>query len=253
MEAKKSLGQNFFVNKNLSEQIVDTVLLENPEVLIEIGPGKGYFTEQFLNQVEKIVLVEKDDLFSEDLTQRIPNATIINKDFLEWDFKELEMYKNSKIVFFGSLPYNVSKVIIKKILRSVYFTNPAFFIIQKEVAEKYIAKEPDNNLLSLQTGLYADVKRLINIGPESFSPRPKVNSSFVSFIPNDTETMDINIDDFLKFLNICFQQPRKTLRNNLKNLLKDKDCSDIENLLSKRPQHLSLRDFLLLFNKVWGF
>lgn len=249
MEPKKSLGQNFFVNRNLSKQIVDTVLSTKPDLIVEIGPGKGYFTEQFHTEVENLLLVEKDDVFSEELRAKFPNRTIINEDFLEWDFKELEMYKNKNIVFFGSLPYNVSKVIIKKVVRSEYFVRPSFFIIQREVAEKYMAKEPNNNLLSLQTALFADVKRLINIGPESFSPRPKVNSSFVSFIPKDTE-IDIDLESFLKFLNMCFTQPRKTLRNNLKAVLNKTVDDESNKLLSQRPQHLSLDEFLILFNKV---
>lgn len=253
MFSNKSLGQNFFVNKNLCKQIVDIVMEENPYIVVEIGPGTGSFTQIFNDENIKLLLVEKDNELSKTLSTTFSKTQVLNMDFLDWDFKELDKYEKEKTVFFGSLPYNVSKVIIKKIIQSPYFQNPAFFIIQKEVAEKYIAKEPNSNLLMLNTQLYAITKRLFNISPDSFRPKPKVNSSFVSFTPK-SNNLDIDISEFKKFLKICFTQPRKTLRNNLKNSSSTINISnvktDIDNLLSKRPQHLSLKEYLFLYNNL---
>lgn len=246
MKAKKSLGQNFFINKNLCTQIIDTVIRENPDLIVEIGPGKGSFTEFLYNTNIKTLLVEKDDELATELKQRFPNCIVVNEDFLDWDYKELEAFKDKEILFFGSLPYNVSKPIIRKIIESEYFKKNAYFIVQKEVAEKYIAKEPNNNLLALQTHLYSSPKRILNISPESFNPRPKVNSSFIVFQPIK-DNYDIDLRSFKNFLKNSFTQPRKTLRNNLKHIEFNKK-ENTEKLLRKRPQHLSLEEYISLYN-----
>lgn len=248
VESKKSLGQNFFVNKNLAKQIGNTVLQENPDVIVEIGPGTGSFTQFLLQGNSKLILVEKDNSLSKTLTENYPFAIVINTDFLEWDLDELVQYKGKRILFFGSLPYNVSKPIIKKIIESKYFNTNSYFIVQKEVAQKYTTFAPNNSYLSAHTQLYTKVTRLLDISPESFKPRPRVNSSFVRFSPNKFDP-DINKMAFEKFLKSCFKQPRKTLRNNLKNSFAFEN-EKAKELLSKRPQHLSLKEFLFLFSNI---
>jgi len=250
MKSKKSLGQNFFINKNLCNQIAQIIVKENPDVIVEIGPGTGIFTSSIREIYKKdMILIEKDDFLAKKLQMFMPDLKILNMDFLDWDFTELEKYKNSKILFWGSLPYNVSKPIIKKIISSKYFISTSYFIIQKEVAEKYISKEPNNNLLAVQTSIYASAKRLFDISSDSFSPRPKVNSSFISFTPKNKIPENLKGEEFSSFLQNSFKQPRKTIRNNLHNITFQEE-SIIEELLNKRPQHLSLDDYSLLFSKV---
>ena len=120
----------------------------------------------------------------------------------------------------------------------------AINLIPKEVAEKYTARAPESNLLSLRAQIYSNCKKLIDIGPSSFRPSPKVNSSFIMFSPTNKD-LDINIPAFESFLERCFNHPRKTLRNNLRSY---KFNSDFDKLLEKRPQHLSLEEYLQLFN-----
>lgn len=249
IETKRSLGQNFFINKNLAKQIAKIVLEENPNIIVEIGPGTGSFT-QFLHKdnLQKLLLIEKDNTLSKKLAKEYSLAEIINIDFLKWSFEELEKYRDKRILFFGSLPYNVSKKIIKKIITSEYFNTNSYFIIQKEVAQKYTNLHPNNSLLSTYTNLFADVKRLFDISPESFKPRPKVNSSFIRFSPKKIE-VDLDPKTFKRFLETCFGQPRKTLRNNLKNSYSFKS-SEVKDLLSQRPQHLSLSEYLFLFSNI---
>jgi len=244
---KKSLGQNFFVNKNLAVQITNIVLKENPNVIVEIGPGLGAFTQFFAKRKIKLFAIEKDNSLILELENLYPSVTTKNIDFLDWDFSDLKPFKKGKITFFGSLPYNVSKKIIKKVITSEFFNSPSFFIIQKEVAEKYCSKEPNNNFLSLSTTLYADTNKLFNISPESFKPKPNVNSTFVQFTPKIIPIEDT--EAFERFLHIAFSQPRKTLKNNLgKTYLLNKE--EITPLLQKRPQHLSLEQYLYLFNNI---
>lgn len=249
IKPRKSLGQNFFVNNNLAKQIVEIVQNNKPEIIVEIGPGQGYFSKFFSESDQKIIMIEKDDILAENLSYTIRNSIVINEDFLDWDFKELTPYKRESITFFGSLPYNVSKKIIKKITESEYFKNNAYFIIQKEVAEKYVEREPNNSLLSLRTEIYADVKKLFDIKPESFNPRPKVRSSFTQFSPREKDLQIGNLIKFDELMEEAFKQPRKKLANNLKRY-SFKNENRIKNLLEKRPQHLSLEEYLLLFSNI---
>ncbi|KKP92624.1 MAG: Ribosomal RNA small subunit methyltransferase A [candidate division WS6 bacterium GW2011_GWC1_36_11] len=243
---KKSLGQNFFVNENLGEKIINFVKDENPEIIVEIGPGRGFFTHKLSIFSQQLVLIEKDDILAEDLKISFPNSIVLNQDFLDWNFKELEQFSGKKIIFYGSLPYNISKPIIQKIISSGFFSNNCYFIIQKEVAEKYVSKEPNNNILSLRTQLYAKPKKLMDINPGAFMPRPKVMSSVIKFSPIEKQT-DINEEKFIKFIENCFRSPRKTLRNNLKNIssrLQD------EELFNKRPQELTLEQYIHIFTNL---
>lgn len=247
MKIKKSLGQNFFVNENLGEKIINFVKEENPEVVVEIGSGRGFFTQKLVAFSQKQMLVEKDDILAIELAATFPNATVLNIDFLEWDFAELKEFKDKKVVFWGSLPYNISKPIIHKILSSEFFTNNCYFIIQKEVAEKYVGNIPNNNILSLKTQLYAKSKKLMDIHPGAFMPQPKVMSSVIKFSPIVPIQKDINEDKFIKFIENCFRSPRKTLRNNLKNI---SDRLQDEELLNKRPQELTLEQYLEIFTNL---
>ena len=249
IKPRKSLGQNFFINNNLAKQIVQIVQNDKPKVIVEIGPGQGYFSNLFSKENVTMVMVEKDDTLAQNLSYAIQNSIVINKDFLDWDFKELTQYKREDITFFGSLPYNVSKKIIKKIIESEHFKNNAYFIIQKEVAEKYTEKQPNNSLLSLRTEIYADVKKLFDIKPESFNPRPKVTSSFTQFIPKEESLEIADLIKFDKFMEEAFKQPRKKLANNLKRYTFKDEQRGIT-LLEKRPQHLSLEEYILLFSNI---
>ena len=244
MEAKKSLGQNFFVNDNLANQIVEKALEKNPTTVIEIGPGRGFFTQKFIEKGVRTVAIEKDDTLAEQLKYDLPTLEIINADFLDFNLEELDI-DPEKTIFYGSLPYNVSKPIIRKIIKSQNFKNSAYFIIQKEVAEKYTSKEPKNNILSLQTQIYAKSKKLLDISRGSFRPVPNVTSSLIQLTYEPTKLEIEDFKKFEKFLIKSFTSPRKTLRNNLKQIVKGKEIES--ELLSLRPEQLSLEQYFELF------
>jgi 16S rRNA (adenine1518-N6/adenine1519-N6)-dimethyltransferase len=231
---KRSLGQNFFINEHLGEKIVEEIVKSNPSSITEIGPGLGFFTGKLHKKIKDISCIEKDDKFTEMLSGQYPLITLYNEDFLDFDMSKLK----KDTTFFGSLPYNASKPIIRKILTSEYFTKPCFFIIQKEVADKYTQKEPRNNLLSLTSQIYSESKKLFYINSGAFRPKPNVESAFIQFVPKKTTVPK----DFEKFLIQCFKSPRKTLKNNLRTKTSDP-------LLLKRPAEISLEEYLILFKK----
>ena len=256
IKTKKSLGQNFFTNPNLAKKIIDTVLEHPTDIIVEIGPGQGYFSSLFKEKgvLKNIVMIEKDDLLALNLKHLFPEYIVVNQDFLDWDFEELKKYSSENITFFGSLPYNVSKKIIEKIVQSEYFKTTAFFIIQKEVAEKYIAQPPENNLLATRTNIYSKAKKILDITPDSFKPKPKVMSSLISFTPEEKQYEKLKKKevrkDFDLFLQNAYKQPRKKLSNNLKNYLFNKEEKKIATILDRRPQHISLDDFFYLFSNI---
>lgn len=238
MKAKKSLGQNFFINKNLGEKIISYI--PDNKTVVEIGPGQGFFTDLLKKKNNPLIVIEKDKELALGLKSIYPDLNIFEDDFLSFDLNKLP---SKDIVFYGSLPYNVSKPIIKKIIESSYFTNAAYFIIQKEVAEKYIYREP-YNILSLTTAIYAHVKKLFDIKPDSFRPKPKVTSSLIVIEPLKRSFQDENL---LKDLIMqSFKQPRKNLKNNLKN-------TPFESLINtnslKRPSDLSLEEYVQILGK----
>lgn len=234
MKAKRSLGQNFFVNKNLGEHIVNKVSEESTKCVVEIGPGLGFFTEKLNAIFEKTIVIEKDTELANDLRIRFPKITVLNDNFLNLDLNSIE---EKDFLYFGSLPYNVSKPIIRKIIESNTFTNKAYFIVQKEVAQKYVYQKP-YNILSLTTAIYAKVDKIFDISPDSFRPKPNVNSSLISFTPVDEQFT--NAQELKDLILSSFRQPRKNLRNNLKG-------SKYQNLSTTyqemRPADLSLEDY----------
>lgn len=232
MKAKKSLGQNFFINKNLGDHISNIVKTNSDQHLVEIGPGLGFFTQRFVDSFKKISLIEKDSQLAQDLKIQFPNIYVYNEDFLDI---QLSIFKGESITYFGSLPYNVSKPIIRKIIQDSSFKSKGFFIIQKEVAEKYIYKEP-YNILSLTTNIYAKVEKLFDISPDSFRPKPNVNSSFISIAPNSQ--IFGNSYELENLINRAFRQPRKNLRNNLKGITLPQGYEN------KRPAQLSLDEYI---------
>lgn len=204
---KRSLGQNFFTNEQLIKKIISVVLDSNPKHITEIGSGRGAFTKVFYDLIVPLTLVEKDLSLSRILIKAFPKADTHNMDFLDFILTE------TKTTYFGSLPFNVSDEIINKILESDTFTNPAFFIIQKEVAEKY--KNKKNNSLGLITQIYADCEIIFDIKAGNFNPKPNVNASFIKFVPH-SRYKNINKQALRLLIKRSFKQPRKTLKNNLK-------------------------------------
>lgn len=238
MKPKRSLGQNFFVNANLGDHIIGYVKEIQSESIIEIGPGTGFFTERVSKIFNQVTLIEKDTSLAELLKFRYPKANILNSDFLELNLNELP--RDS--IFFGSLPYNVSKPIIKKIIESKNFNKKSFFIIQKEVADKYIYREPYSTL-SLTTHIYANCKKILDISPQSFKPQPNVFSSLISFTPNIQKIQ--NISKLEELINISFRQPRKNILNNLKGSMYEIGCSKYK---TYRPAQLDLDKYIDILN-----
>lgn len=243
MNLKKSLGQNFFNNPTLADKICALVVRKNPSTILEIGPGDGYFTKRFFELNQKVIVIEKDDVLSSHLKLKLPEITVINSDFFDVNISKLELGQNP--IVYGSLPYNVSKFIIRELLEKTEIKS-FYFIIQKEVAIKYQG-EKNSSLQYITTKLFADSKIQFNISPGSFIPKPKVESSFIYFERNSNSN-DINTDLFLRIVKKAFTNPRKTLKNNFHGFNTGLDLSS--KYFTMRAQELSFEDFMVIYKSV---
>jgi 16S rRNA (adenine1518-N6/adenine1519-N6)-dimethyltransferase len=251
IRAKKSLGQNFLVDKNIIDIITNTVSIDGNEVL-EVGPGTGNLTREILrNNPSKLYLVEKDTFLAESLKEIIDEKVkIFNEDILKID--ENLLSKN-KIIVFGNLPYNISTEILSTWitkLKNDYWFSDLILMFQKEVADRIIAQFNTSNYgrLSILANWRLNINKICDISPESFSPRPKIQSSLIHFTPkkNFAEIEDsLNLE---KITRIFFSHRRKMLKKPFNQIFNGKnDLLNKLNIdLNLRPQNLDFDTYYKL-------
>ena len=186
IRAKKSLGQNFLIDREVLEKITNVVQIKGKTIL-EVGPGTGNLTSFILKKnPKKMFVIEKDDDLAINLSETFKDQlTIINDDILQVD--ENLIFKN-KVTVFGNLPYNISTEILSKWItqtKDEFWFNNLILMFQKEVADRIIAKfnTSDYGRLSILSNWKLNVEKICDIKPESFSPRPKIDSSLLFFSP----------------------------------------------------------------------
>jgi len=251
IRAKKSLGQNFLIDRNVIDKIVNILTIEGNEVL-EVGPGTGNLTKEILkNNPSKMYLVEKDTFLVENLKDIIDERVkIFNEDILKFD--ENLLSKN-KIIVFGNLPYNISTEIlstwITKLKNDFWFSD-LILMFQKEVADRIIAQFNTSayGRLSILANWRLKINKICDISPESFSPRPKIQSSLIHFTPkkNFAKIKDpLNLE---KITRIFFSHRRKMLKKPF-NQIFNGNIGLLEKLnidLNLRPQNLDFDTYYKL-------
>ena len=238
MEApKKSLSQNFLVDKNISKKIVNQSNIEN-HIVLEIGPGYGFMTDSILEaNPKKIIIVEKDSKLINYLNNKYKSnnkITIIEKDILKF---KLNNYKNLIIV--SNLPYNISTKIILYLFNYNKNICEMIFMIQKEVAEKFDYNLNNMNKYKFLTKISSTYSKCFNVSSNVFFPKPKVTSSVVKFSFNQK---NYNLKKANIFANLIFKNVRKKISNNIK----IKKFNDM-NLLEKRVSQLSIDELLTIY------
>jgi len=242
-KAKKSLGQNFLVDQNILEQIVNTVEIENREIL-EIGPGSGNLTAHILKKKpKKIHVIEKDDDLSLFLNKKFNNEiNIINDDVLKISENKIS---KEKLTVFGNLPYNISTEILSKWIVNLdenFWFSELVLMFQKEVADRIIAKSGTSKYgrLSILSSWKLNVEKIIDIKPESFSPKPKIDSSLLIFSPRKKNFKLNNAKNLEMITRVFFNQRRKMIKKPFNQIFKNpKEVAnkfDID--LNLRPQNL---------------
>jgi 16S rRNA (adenine1518-N6/adenine1519-N6)-dimethyltransferase len=251
IRAKKSLGQNFLTDRNVLEIIVNTTRIKDKNIL-EIGPGTGNLTSFILKKnPKKFYVIEKDNNLSENLNNTFKDQlTIINDDILNIDENLLF---NEKVTVFGNLPYNISTEISSKWiinLKDNFWFDYLVLMFQKEVADRIIANfnKSTYGRLSILSNWKLNVKKICDIKPESFSPKPKVDSSLLFFSPKQSFHKIKNPKNLEKVTRIFFSQRRKMLKKPFNQLFNGdkKILSKLKIDLNLRPQNLDFDTYYKL-------
>ncbi len=257
---KKSLGQHFLADSNLSSKIVASAAITSKDTVIEIGPGRGALTEHFKKyDPKRVILIELDIRCYQELKQKYPKYEVINADAANFDFSSLAKTPSEQFVVVSNLPYNASTAILENLIRARVHINRMSLMFQKEVAERVMATcgGADYGRLSLLSLEYYDVRKLFILKPNSFSPPPKVDSMVVT-LNRRAEPLFI-IEDrafYEKLLKQVFSNRRKMLRRSLKGFI-DPGMLDLLSAdwginMEKRPQDLEPQEFAKLSNFVTG-
>ena len=254
IKAKKSLGQNFLIDNNILDKIVNVVQIQNKNIL-EIGPGTGNLTSYILSKKpKKLFVIEKDYDLANLLNDKYKfKINIINKDILEID--ETTLFKENVTVF-GNLPYNISTEIISKWitnLKDKFWFENLILMFQKEVADRIIAKFNTNNYgrLSILCNWKLDVKKICDIKPESFSPKPKINSTLLIFTPKEN-FFNIKNPKNLEIITRTFFNHRRKMLKKPFNQLFNGDQKILDKLkidLNLRPQNLDFETYYQITNE----
>lgn len=261
MKQKKSLGQNFLKSKGVVKDIIRSANLKENDIVLEVGPGKGFLTEELLKVSKKVIVVEKDDRLIGFLNEKFNNFVkngnleIIHQDILEFDIKKIK--KPYKLV--ANIPYYITGQIIKQFLTSENQPENMVLMVQKEVAKRIIDKK--ESILSISVKVYGKPKYISKVKAENFNPKPKVDSSIllISDISKDFfENIDENV--FFSLVKAGFSHKRKLFINNILSDWKKVDKitkKDLENILKElkidlkiRPENLFKEDWKNVYLKL---
>ena len=249
IKPKKKFGQNFLIDDNIARDIVSFLSDSKTKTIIEIGPGKGILTKHLLkipNKEKKFVEIDKECIEYLNNTYSNLKKDLINGDFLQVDLKS---FKNP-ISIIGNFPYNISSQILFKVYENRTLVNEMIGMFQLEVAERICSNHGTKKygILSVLIQAFFEVKMMKKINPNSFLPIPKVDSAVIKII---RKTDTINCDEILfkKIVKQSFGQRRKTLRNSLK-IFNLTDIKKEDTIFAKRPEQLSVSDFIYLTNLV---
>ena len=254
IKAKKSLGQNFLTDRKILEQITSIIPIEGKTIL-EVGPGTGNLTSFILkNNPKKVIVVEKDINLSENLRNTFQNQiSVINDDIL--NINENILF-NEKVIVFGNLPYNISTEILSRWiinLKDNFWFNHLVLMFQKEVADRIIANHNTSKYgrLSILSNWKLEIRKICDIKPESFSPKPKIDSSLLFFSPKKNFYKINDPKNLEKITRIFFSQRRKMLKKPFNQLFNgDKKIIDKLKIdLNLRPQNLDFETYYKLTNE----
>lgn len=252
VKPKKFLGQHFLKDLTIAKAIADTVDSVPNIPILEVGPGMGVLTQYLLTKERHIKVVELDFESVAYLRKEYPSMeeNIIEDDFLKMRLENV--FDQKPFVLTGNYPYNISSQIFFKMLDYKHLIPCCTGMIQKEVAERIAAKEGNKTygILSVLIQAWYNVEYLFTVSETVFNPPPKVKSAVIRMTRNDVESLGCDEKLFKQVVKTTFNQRRKTIRNSIKPLIGKELKLDESVVWSKRPEQLSVKEFIELTNIV---
>ena len=260
---QRQAGQNFLIDKNVLNKIVKMAELKKDDIILEIGAGFGVLTQELAKRVKKVIAVELDKRLIEALKEKFEkfkNVEIIHEDILKIQFASGRIkLQNKKYKIVANVPYNITSIILRKFLsEEIIKPSEMILLVQKEVAERIIAKPGQMSLLSLSAQFYSQPKIISTVSNNSFWPRPKVDSAIIKLSSIKIGDGILNEKDFFDLCRIGFSSRRKQLKNNLKKIANKIDEKKLEEIFQElnfdfkiRAQELSVQDWIELYNKIY--
>jgi 16S rRNA (adenine1518-N6/adenine1519-N6)-dimethyltransferase len=259
IHAKKSLGQNFLKSKSALTAMIKAGEIIAGDTVLEIGPGKGALTEKLLETGAKIIAVEKDDRLIEFLEEKFAEEMqdgafrLVHADILEMDVKILGL-KNHTYKLIANIPYYITGLIFRKFLEGDTQPEKLVMMVQKEIADRIIARDGKESLLSLSVKVYGEPQKIMKVEKENFSPAPKVDSAIL-LVDNISKDFFKEISErrFFEVIKAGFAHKRKVLIANLKNITK----KDLKNIFAElkisekaRAEDIKLEDWKNLVSEM---
>lgn len=261
LKANKKLGQNFLINQQIIDDIIEKSKITNEDTVLEIGPGLGSLTKALLKNAKRVIAVELDENMVNILKNRFNNENleIINDDILKIDLIELTN-KYGKIKVVANLPYYITTPIIMKLLEEEHYIDSITVMVQKEVGERLCAKpgSKDFGAVTIGVNYYSNSKIIIDVPKDNFLPAPEVDSCVIKLDILNTPPVELKDKKrFFRLVKAGFSQRRKTINNSLASGEFGKDA--VLTVLNKlnidaklRAEDLSIEDFANITNELIG-
>jgi len=259
LRPKKSLGQNFLRDENISRKIVAAINVDPNDVIVEIGPGEGALTKYLAPRVRKLIVVDIDDRVITQMTHTYPHGEVevVHEDVLETDLSRIAQTHGGPIRIVGNIPYNITSPILFHVLDNREHVIDATLMLQKEVARRLVGipATKEYGILSVVCQLFADVRVLFDVSPNAFYPKPRVTSSVVRLDILPSPRYAVVHEQFArKMIRAVFGKRRKMLRNSLAYFLEESDGMPLDELgdvLQRRPEELTVEQLVELANTLY--
>lgn len=243
----KKYGQNYLVDNNIIDKIVNEFDIKKNDKVLEIGPGEGALTSKLADLTNGLTIVEIDTRKIELLKARFSAAKIINEDFLKINLSDF--FDNEVINVIGNIPYNITSPIFYKLIENRKNISKALLMVQYEVAKKITAEKgtKDYGILNVILNYFCDVKFCFKISPNVFYPKPNVFSAIIKLNFKKNLNPDIDEEIFIKLVKSSFGNRRKNLKNSLSNtIFGNYDFTEADEYLKLRAEQLGVEDFIKL-------
>ncbi|MBV8656759.1 MAG: 16S rRNA (adenine(1518)-N(6)/adenine(1519)-N(6))-dimethyltransferase RsmA [Burkholderiales bacterium] len=253
---RKRFGQNFLQDQGVIRDIISCISPRPDDVVVEIGPGLAALTQPLLDQLDVLHAVEIDRDIVAHLSKRYPPTKLVihNVDALKFDFGGLaaEIAPGKQIRLVGNLPYNISTPLLFHLASFAPQVADCHFMLQNEVVLRMVAEPScaDYGRLSVMLQYFFHMEKLLDVPPEAFDPPPKVDSAIVRMIPRPFELAAQSVDQLERLVAQAFAQRRKTLRNNLKDIVSDAQFAELGIDPTVRPENVSVIDYVRMANRI---